>query len=63
MFGERLPTINTEIWICEDPGLNEKPTVPNRMLQKDIALNETSIKGSLAQEVIRRLKIAHLLFP
>ena len=68
MFGDRLPTLDTEIWVCDVTGeirysFFEKPTVPNRLLQKDTALNEGSIRASLVQEVIRRLKNCSLDLP
>ena len=56
--GEKLPTLDTSIWwdgsrlVYE---FFEKPTVPNRVLQRDTALAETSIRSSLNQEVFRRL--------
>ena len=62
MFSDnRLPTLDTAIWVCEHSGrveysFFEKPTVPNRMVQKDTALNENSLRASLVQEVIRRMK-------
>ena len=54
MFGERLTTLDTELWICDVTGevrysFFEKPTVPNRLLQKDSALNQTTIRVSLVQ--------------
>ena len=57
----RLPTLDTEIWY--DPSENqvkycfyEKPMCPNKVLQKDTALAESSVRASLVQEVVRRLK-------
>ena len=56
--GEKLPTLDTSIWwdgsrlVYE---FFEKPTVPNRVFQRDTALAETSIRSSLNQEVFRRL--------
>ena len=57
----RLPTLDTEIWVCDKTGLlkhsfYEKPTCPNKVLQRDTALSETSVRASLTQEVVRRLK-------
>ena len=57
----RLPTLDTELWVCERTGLVkhaffEKPTCPNRVLQRTTALSDTSIRASLTQEVVRRLK-------
>ena len=64
----RLPTLDTEIWVCEETGLLkhsffEKTTCPNRVLQKATALSENSIRASLNQEVVRRLKCCSLDLP
>ena len=56
--GDKLPTLDTSIWWN---GLSlvyeffEKPTVPNKVLQKDTALAVSSVRSSLNQEVVRRL--------
>ena len=34
----------------------EKPTCPNRVLQKETALSEMSVRASLTQEIVRRMK-------
>ena len=56
--GNKLPTLDTAIW-WENGKLfyefYEKPTVPNRVLQKDTALAESTVRSSLNQEVVRRL--------
>ena len=55
----RLPTLDTELWIDPESGLLkycffEKKMCPNRVLQRTTALS--SIRASLTQECIRRLK-------
>ena len=57
----RLPTMDKELWIDPLTGLLnhsffEKKMCPNRVLQKTTALSEGSIRASLTQECIRRLK-------
>ena len=57
----RLPTLDVEIWVCEESNtvkhsFFEKPTCPNRVVQKDTALNEESVRSTLVQETVRRLK-------
>ena len=54
----RLPTLDTELWV--ENGLikysfYEKPTVGNKVLNKDTALPVSSIWSSLLQETVRRL--------
>ena len=62
MFGNnRLPTLDTEIWQDEYTGeimysFFEKPTCPNRVVQKETAVSEQRIRSTLTQETIRRLK-------
>ena len=62
MFGnDRLLTLDTEIWVDEKTGLInhaffEKPTCPNRVLHKVTALSEGSIRATLTQETVRRLR-------
>ena len=62
MFGNnRLPTLDTEVWVDEEVGkvrycFFEKPTCPNRVVQRDTALAELSIRATLTQETVRRLK-------
>ena len=62
MFGDsKLPTLDTKIWLCEETNtvkysFYEKPTCPNRVIQKSTALNESSIRATLVQEVVRRMK-------
>ena len=54
----KLPTLDTAIWwngSCFLYEFWEKPTVPNRVLQKDTALAESSVRSSLTQEVVIRL--------
>ena len=58
---KKLPTLDTQLWVDQTDRqirfeFYEKPTVPNRVLQKDTALSEQSIRTSLTQEVVRRLK-------
>ena len=53
-----LPTLDTRIW--EEEGMiryafYEKPTVGNRVIQKNTALPEQSISSSMIQEVVRRM--------
>ena len=60
MFADNmLPTLDTAMWISNENQVKfifyEKPTVPNRVLQRDTALPESTIKASLTQEVVRRL--------
>ena len=53
-----LPTLDTSIWWTGEKLMfrfYEKPTVPNRVLQKQTALSEDCIRASLNQEVVRRL--------
>ena len=53
-----LPTLDTSIWWTGERLMFrffEKPTVPNRVLQKQTALSEDCIRASLNQEVVRRL--------
>ena len=57
----RLPTLDMEIWVDEVSqrvchSFYEKPTCPNRVVQKDSALSMSSIRATLVQETIRRLK-------
>jgi len=57
----RLPTLDTEIWLDEVRGkvmysFYEKPTCPKRVVQKDTALSEPSIRATLMRETIRLLK-------
>ena len=57
----RLPTLDTELWVCERTGVIkhaffEKLTCPNRVLQSMTALSDTSVRASLTQEVVRRLR-------
>ena len=59
----RLPTLDTSIWFCEETesilySFFEKPTCPNRVLQ-----SEMSIRASLTQETVRRLKNCSLKLP
>ena len=62
MFGNsRLPTLDTELWVDERSGkvcycFFEKPTCPNTVIQKDTALSDSSIRATLTQETVRRLK-------
>ena len=62
MFGNsRLSTSDTDIWQNEQTGkilysYFEKPTCPNRVVQKETALSKQSIRSTLTQETIRRLK-------
>ena len=58
---DRLPTLDCELWFDENSksvmwSFYEKPTVPNRVIQRDTALSESSSRSSLVQEVVRRLK-------
>ena len=67
MFGDRLPTLDTKLWVCDVTGevkylCYEKPTVPIRLIQKDTAL-KTSIRASIVQDVMRRLKNCSLDVP
>ena len=69
MFGDnRLPTLDTAIWYCESSNqvmfsFFEKPTCPQTVIQKDTALNESSVRATLVQEVIRRMKNCSLNLP
>ena len=55
----KLPTLDTSIWVNAKQEVKyefyEKPTVPNRVLQRDTALSDTTITSSLTQEVVRRM--------
>ena len=56
--GNKLPTLDTAVWWNGKTLMYEfyeKPTVPNRVLQKDTALAESAIRSSLNQEVVRRM--------
>ena len=60
MSGEKLPTLDTKIWGCNDNErimfeYYEKPNVPNRTLQKYTALSQSTVRSSLTQELIRRM--------
>ena len=64
----RLPTLDTEIWLDEKTELiknsfYEKPTCPNRVIQKETALSESSIRSSLTQETVRRLRNCSIELP
>ena len=64
----RLPTLDLEIWVCEESlsvkfSFFEKPTCPNRVVQKETALNEESVRSTLVQETVRRLKNCSLNLP
>ena len=64
----RLPTLDCEIWVDENSGLlmhsfYEKKMCPNRVLQRSTALSQGSIRSSLCQEVVRRLKNCSLNLP
>ena len=55
----RLPTLDTELWVCEKTGVIkhaffEKPTCPNRVLHKETALSESSIRATLTQELLTK---------
>ena len=57
----RLPTLDTEIWVDERTSkiaysFFEKPTCPNKVVQKETALSDSSIRATLVQETVRRLK-------
>ena len=50
--------VDTSIWwngSCFQYEFYEKPTVPNRVLQRDTALDEATNRSSLNQEVVRRM--------
>ena len=56
----RLPTLDTEIWVENSTiryAFYEKPQCPNRVLQKDAALADSSVFASLNQEVVRRMTL------
>ena len=67
MFEDRtLPTLDTSIWWTGSKiayKFYEKPTCPNRVLQKDSALSQDCIKSSWTQEVVRRLLNCSLDLP
>ena len=53
-----LPTLDTEIWwdgASVRYSFYEKPQCPNKVLQRDTALSDSSIFSSLTQEVVRRM--------
>ena len=57
---EKLPTLDTKIWWCTKMErimfeYYEKPSVPNRTLQKDTALSQSTVRASLTQDLIRRM--------
>ena len=56
----KLPTLDTKLWWDADEGkirytFYEKPTVPNRTLQKETALSISSVRSSLTQDLVRRM--------
>ena len=60
-YNGRLPTLDLEIWVDEGSGkilhsFFEKPTCPNKVVQRDTALASSSIRATLTQETVRRLK-------
>ena len=69
MFGNsRLPTLDLEVWVCEQSNqvrhaFFEKTTCPNRVVQKETALNRESIRSTLVQETVRRLKNCSVELP
>ena len=55
---QKLPTLDTNLWIEGGKVMYEfyeKPTVPNRVIQKSTALSEQIIRSSVNQGVVRRL--------
>ena len=59
-FDGRLPTLDTNMWVSESKVLfsfYEKPTVPNRVLDRLTALSDSALNASMIQEVVRRLKL------
>ena len=57
-MNDRLPTLDTEIWVEEGIimyAFYEKPQCPNKVLQRDTALSDSMIFASLNQEVVRRM--------
>ena len=57
-LNNRLPTLDTEIWMEKGQVLHafyEKPTVGNKVLNRDTALPRSSIRATLLQETVRRL--------
>ena len=57
----RLPTLDNEIWVDEKTGriaysFYEKMTCQNRVVQRETALSDSSIRATLVQETVRRLK-------
>ena len=60
----RLPTPNKELWFALNLfSFFENEMCPNRVLQKQTALLEMTVKASLTQEVVRRLKNCHPKIP
>ena len=64
----RLPTLDVEIWYESERNqvvysFFEKQMCPNTVLQKTTALPEASVRSSLTQEVVRRLKNTSELLP
>ena len=56
--GERLPTLDTELWMENKQimySFFEKATVGNKVICRDTALPQTSIRSSLLQETVRRM--------
>ena len=63
---EKLPTLDTSLWWNGKKLLfefYEKPMCPNRVLQKDTALSDSTVRSSLTQEVIRRMLCCSLDLP
>ena len=62
MFSDyRLPTLDTSIWVCESTGtvlysFYENPTCLTTVVHKNTALNVSSIRATLVQETVRRIK-------
>ena len=56
------------MWVCEQSNqvrhaFFEKTTCPNRVVQKETALNRESIRSTLVQETVRRLKNCSVELP
>ena len=56
---ETLPTLDTALWAQDNQvkfRFFEKPTASNQVVHKDTTLPKSSIKSTLIQETVRRLK-------
>ena len=63
---KKLPTLDTNMWWDGQKLMYEfyeKPMCPNRVLQRDTALSDMSIRASLNQEVVRHMLCCSIDLP